>query len=103
MNVFLLDTPESEADVDYLIESRPRSLRMPDGRRLLFWFPRVVWQAEDFAVVSGFKEGELMAWAVEESERTGFPVEITYPFIVYCAAHKAAEILSRSDADVGPT
>ena len=92
MNVFLLDKPETEEDVELLLESRPRFLRMPDGKRRMFWLPRVVWQAESFAVVSGFEEKQLVDWAIEEGERTGLPFELTYPYIVYCAAHKAAEM-----------
>ena len=92
MNVFLLEKPETEEDVDRLLESRPRFLRMPDGKRLMVWLPRVVWEAESFAVVSGYDENQLVQWAVEQGERTGFPLEITYPFTVYSAAHKAAQM-----------
>lgn len=92
MNVFLLDEPETEEDVELLLESKPRFLRMPDGKRRMFWFPRVVRQAEAFAIVSGFEERQLVAWALEQRDRTGLPLEITYPYIVYSAAHKAAQI-----------
>lgn len=92
MNVFLLDRPETNEDVERLLESRPKFVRMPDGKRRMTWLPRVVWQAEDFAIVSGYKEEQLIQWAVEQGERTGFPLEITYPFVVYSAAHRAAQM-----------
>jgi hypothetical protein len=43
-------------------------------------------------MVSGFEEKQLVEWALEQRELTGLPFEITYPYIVYCAAHKAAQM-----------
>lgn len=91
MNVFLLEQPKSEEEVDELLEFSPRFVRLPTGKSKMLWLPQVVWEAEAYAVLCGFDLPMLMENAIASSEESGFPLEITYPFTCYCAAHKAAE------------
>ena len=91
MNVFLVEQPKSEEEVEELLQLSPGFLRLPNGKRKMLWLPQVVWEAEAFANLGGFGRAMLMENALASSEETGFPLEITYPFTCYCAAHKAAE------------
>ncbi len=91
MRVFLKERPESIEDVEQKLESEIMFVPLPEEGYRMMTMPKLVWEAHDYAVAGGLKSEDLTGWAIKQSKLTGYPLELTYPAIVYFAAQKTRE------------
>ena len=102
MRVFLKEPLESIEDVERKLESEILFVPLPEAGYRMMTMPKLVWEAHDYAVAGGLKSEDLTGWALKQSELTGYPLEFTYPSIVYFAAQKVREDEERrSEGDGG--
>lgn len=86
MHTFLPKPPQTEAEIEALLVPLSRMVRFPGGSLRKVEFPRVVWNAHDYAISRGMKEEELVAFGLRHSRESGFPFELTFSYIAHYTA-----------------
>lgn len=90
MRVFLTNPVRTEAEIETVLACEPRFVDLPCGACPMIWMPKATWDALMFAIESGYESTDIVEWALRLSHQTGLPFELTYPDVIYYAAHVAA-------------
>lgn len=86
MKFFLHHRPDSEADVDRLVATRPAFIRMPMGRYKMLTMPEVIWEAYNYAIEGGFTELQIARLTQLQARSTQVSFEVAFPLLVHGAA-----------------
>ena len=91
MRPFLPKQPRTEAEIETLLVPLCRMVRFPGGALKKLEFPRVVWDAHDYAVSQGMQEEELVEFSLRHSRDSGFPFELAYSYMAHFVARLYSE------------